>query len=108
MKTLPWFIAAFGIGAIALIINAAESPKYATSSGTLEDAARKASNWGTRQRVRGAGGRFVGKLKQGIGQATGSASMADEGTDQSIAGALQNAAGQVAEAAGKTIHDMNV
>ena len=107
MKNLPWFLAALGLGVAAYVIAKTPGPEYATGSDTLEDAARGTSQWGSKNRVRGAGGRFVGKLKEGVGRATGDADLQDEGVGQQIAGSLKNAAGQVAQAAGQTIHDLN-
>ena len=46
-------------------------------------------------------------MKEGFGRATGNPDLADEGVADQIAGSLKNAAGQVAEAAGQTIHELN-
>jgi len=107
MKNLPWFIAALGLGVVAYVIAKTPGPQYATGNDSIEDAARGTSQWGSKARVRGAGGKFVGKLKQGVGRATGDPDLQDEGAGQEIAGALKNAAGKVAQAAGETIHDLN-
>ncbi len=107
MKNLPWFIAAIGLGLAVWVINSTPAPQYATGSDALEDAANKASNWGSKQRVRGTGGRFVGKVKQGVASLTGDPNLSDEGTGQEAAGTVTEAIGKVAQAAGQTIHDLN-
>jgi len=107
MKNLPWFIAALGLGVVAYVIAKTPGPQYATGSDSLEGAARDTSQWGSKARVRGAGGKFVGKLKEGVGRATGDPDLQDEGVGQQVAGSLKNAAGKVAQAAGETIHDLN-
>jgi uncharacterized protein YjbJ (UPF0337 family) len=107
MKNLPWLLAALGLGIVAYVIGKTPGPQYATGSDTLEDAARGTSQWGSKARVRGAGGKFVGKVKESFGRATGNPDLADEGVTDQITGSLKNAAGQVAEAAGQTIHELN-
>ena len=107
MKNLPWFLAAIGLGVVAYVIGKTPGPQYATGSDSVEGAARGTSQWGSKARVRGAGGKFVGKLKEGVGRATGDPDLADEGVGDQIAGSLKNAAGKVAQAAGETIHDLN-
>lgn len=107
MKNLPWFLAALGLGITAYVIAKTPGPQYATGSDSVEGAARDTSQWGSKTRVRGAGGKFVGKLKEGVGRATGDPDLADEGVGDQIVGSLKNAAGQVAQAAGQTIHDLN-
>jgi uncharacterized protein YjbJ (UPF0337 family) len=107
MKNLPWLLAALGLGIVAYVIGKTPGPQYATGSDTLEDAARGTSQWGSKARVRGAGGKFFGKMEEGFGRATGNPDLADEGVTDQIAGSLKNAAGQVAEAAGQTLHELN-
>jgi len=107
MKNLPWFLAALGLGITAYVIAKTPGPQYATGSDSVEGAARDTPQWGSKTRVRGAGGKFVGKLKEGVGRATGDPDLADEGVGDQIVGSLKNAAGQVAQAAGQTIHDLN-
>jgi uncharacterized protein YjbJ (UPF0337 family) len=107
MKALPWIIAAAGIGAAAYVLRNTPGPQYATGSDTVEDAAHSTANWGSKTRVRGAGGKFIGKAKQGLGNLTGNDRLASEGVDDQIAGGVADAAGKVAEAAGQTLHDLN-
>jgi uncharacterized protein YjbJ (UPF0337 family) len=107
MKNLPWFLAALGLGVTAYVLAKTPGPQYATGSDSVEDAARGTSQWGSKARIRGAGGKFVGKLKEGVGRATGNPDLADEGVTDQIAGSLKNAAGEVAQAAGQTLHDFN-
>jgi uncharacterized protein YjbJ (UPF0337 family) len=107
MKSLPWILAAAGLGIVGYVLAKTPGPQYATGSDSVEDAARKTSQWGSKQRVRGAGGRFVGKVKEGVGRVAGSGKLQDEGVGDQIAGGLKDAVGQVAQAAGKTLHDLN-
>ncbi|MGC1968600.1 MAG: CsbD family protein [Candidatus Acidiferrales bacterium] len=60
-----------------------------------------------RQRVTGAGSRLAGKLKEGVGRMTGDDSLAGDGIVDQASGVAKNAAGNVAQALGETIHDLN-
>jgi uncharacterized protein YjbJ (UPF0337 family) len=107
MKALPWFLAAVGIGLVAYVVINAPGPEYATGSDTVEDAAFNTSVFGSKTRIRGAGGKFVGKAKEVLGNATGNADLANEGVGDQVIGAVKDAAGSVAQAAGQTLHDLN-
>ncbi|HEX4154304.1 MAG TPA: CsbD family protein [Acidobacteriaceae bacterium] len=108
MKLL-WLTAGVGLGIAAYLIFNTPAPRYATGSEDedVEDAARATAHWGTRQKARGAGSDVLGRVKQGIGNLTGSDQLADEGTGDRIAAAVQHTAGDVAQAAGQTLHDLN-
>lgn len=107
MKALPWIIALAGLGAAAYVLANTPGPEYATGSDTLEGAARDTSQWGSKNRLRGAGGKFVGKAKEAFGNATGNPNLADEGVGDQIAGAVKDGAGSLAQAAGQAIHELN-
>ena len=107
MKSLPWIIALAGLGAAAYVLLNTPGPEYATGSDTVESAARGTSQWGSKNRLRGAGGKFVGKAKEAFGNATGDPNLADEGVGDQIVGSVKDAAGSVAQAAGQAIHDLN-
>ncbi len=107
MKALPWIIAAAGIGAAAYVLANTPGPQAATGSDDVESAARSTSQWGSKTRVRGAGGQFLGKAKEGLGNITGNEQMANEGVGDQVAGSVKDAVGEVAQAAGKTLHDLN-
>lgn len=107
MKTIPWIIAAAGIGAAAYFISTAPEPQYATGSDAVEDAAGSTANWGSKTRLRGAGGKFVGKAKKAVGNLTGNDGLAAEGAAQEAAGSAAGAVGKVAQAAGQILHDLN-
>jgi uncharacterized protein YjbJ (UPF0337 family) len=107
MKSFPWIIAAAGIAAAAYILYNTPGPQYATGNDDIEGAARSTSQWGSKTRLRGAGGKFVGKAKQAFGNATGNPDLADEGVLDQVAGSAKDAVGAVAQAAGQTLHDFN-
>lgn len=106
MRALPWIVAGVGIGAgvTILLLNQSES---ATGYDSVEDAAHKTFSWGSKQRVEGKGHSFVGTVKEGIGQVTGNADLADEGAAERAAGNIKDAAGKLGHAVAETIHDLN-
>lgn len=107
MKALPWIIAAAGIVAAAYVVANTPGPEYATGNDDIEDAARRTSIWGSKSRISGTGTHLVGKLKEGLGNATGNPDLADQGVVDQVAGSVKDAAGAVAQAAGQTLHDFN-
>jgi uncharacterized protein YjbJ (UPF0337 family) len=107
MKTIAWFAAGIGIGIVLYLIANSPGPQYATGSDTLEDAARSAKDWGARQRVSGAGADVLGRIKEDLGEFTGSPELADEGVADRVAGNINEGAGKFAQAAGQTLHDLN-
>ncbi|MCU1321885.1 MAG: hypothetical protein JWM43_1534 [Acidobacteriaceae bacterium] len=107
MKALPWIIAGVGVGFATYFLLNQPSPQYATGSDDVEDAANRAWRWGTKQRATGTGTRLVGKLKEGVGRATGNDTLAGEGVVDQVAGAAKDAAGKVAHAVSETVHDLN-
>lgn len=107
MKSLPWILAAVGLGVAAYIVANTPGPEYATGNDSIEDAARKTSAWGSKNRIAGTGKNLGGKLKEGIGNLTGNPDLADEGVVDQVAGSVKDAAGSVAQAAGKTLHEFN-
>lgn len=107
MKSLPWIIAAAAVGAAAYVLYNMPGPQYATGSDTVEGAADSSSRWGSKARVGGAGDSLVGKVKEGLGNLTGNDSLAAEGAGDQVSGTLKDTAGQLAQAAGQTIHDLN-
>ena len=107
MKALPWIIAGAGAGIAAYIVLNNPGPRYATGNDDVEYAADRTTFWGSKQRLFGRGGGLVGKLKEGAGRATGDDQLADEGVTDQVVGAVKDAAGGFAQAAGQTIHDLN-
>jgi uncharacterized protein YjbJ (UPF0337 family) len=107
MKTVAWFAAGIGIGFVIYLIANAPGPQYATGSDTLEDAARSAADWGTKQRFTGAGTDVLGRVKEGFGNLAGDPDLADEGTGDQVAGNVKEGVGKLAQAAGQTLHDLN-
>ena len=107
MKALAWTIAGAGVGIAAYIVLNQPSPRYATGDDDLEYAAGRTTLWGSKQRVTGTGAGLAGKLKEGIGRAISDDQLTTEGVADQVVGAVKNTAGQVAQAAGQTIHDLN-
>jgi uncharacterized protein YjbJ (UPF0337 family) len=108
MKTLPWILAGVGAGAaIAYLVLNQPRPQSATGWDSVENAAERTVGWGSKTRVSGAGSKVAGTLKEGFGKLTGDADLADEGVGDQAVGAVKNAVGTVAQAAGDTLHDLN-
>jgi uncharacterized protein YjbJ (UPF0337 family) len=109
MKAFPWIIAGVTIGTVITYIALHEpSPQYATGSETIEGVAQKASVWGTKQRTIGKVNSIAGATKRGLGRMTGDTDLIDEGAAEGVLGDVKDAAGKVADAAGQTIHDLNI
>jgi uncharacterized protein YjbJ (UPF0337 family) len=53
------------------------------------------------------GSTVAGKVKQGVGRVLGDDDLAGEGVLDQAVGAVKDTAGDVAQAAGQTIHDLN-
>jgi len=107
MKTFPWVAVAAGVAVAAYVLKNLPVPQHATGSSDVEGAARKTSVWGSKQRITGTGKGLIGSLKQSVGRATGNQDLQDQGTIDHIGGAVQDAAGELAQAAGQTLHDFN-
>jgi uncharacterized protein YjbJ (UPF0337 family) len=111
MKHVPWVLGGIGFGigvGIAYMIFTQSRPDYATGYDSVEDAAEKTFNWGTKQRIKAKKDSFMGAIKEGVGRLTGDADLADEGAGDSLTGAAKDAAGHLGHAVGQTIHDMNI
>ncbi|MBB5060218.1 uncharacterized protein YjbJ (UPF0337 family) [Granulicella aggregans] len=107
MKVLPWILVGVSIGLLAFFALNEPNPQYATGSEDVEDAAGKASQWGSKQRASGLGHNVVGKVKEGFGGATGNNDLAVEGATERVVGVVKDVAGQTAHAVGKTLHELN-
>ena|SRR5579863_5098708 len=107
MKALTWVIAGVGASIAAYIVLNQPGPRYATGDDDVEYAAGRAALWGSKQRISGIGGGLAGKLKEGIGRATGNEQLAGDGVTDQLAGAVKDTAGKAAQVAGQTIHDLN-
>jgi len=107
MKALLWVIAGASAGIAAFLILNQPGPQYASGDDDVEYAAGRTSFWGSKQRLSGAGSGFTGRLKEGLGRATGDADLANDGVTDQVVGAVKDTAGQVAQAAGQTLHELN-
>ena len=68
MKSLPWILAAVGLGVAAYVVTNTPAPEYATGNDDIENAARKTSAWGSKNRITGTGTNLGGKLKEGLAE----------------------------------------
>jgi uncharacterized protein YjbJ (UPF0337 family) len=107
MKPFLWIIAGAGFAVAAYLILNQPGPEYATGSDDVEYAAGRATLWGSKQRLSGAGTGLGGRLKEGLGQATGDAELANEGVADQVVGAIKDTAGKAAQVAGETLHEIN-
>jgi uncharacterized protein YjbJ (UPF0337 family) len=108
MKALPWILAGVGVGAVLtyLILNE-PGPQAETGWDSVENAANRTANWGSKTRLSAMGSTVAGKVKEGVGRALGDDDLAGEGALDQAAGAVKSVAGDLAQAAGQTIHDLN-
>lgn len=108
MKSLPWIMAGVGAGIAAtyLMMN---QPRMQSASGydSVEEGAARTFGWGSKARLTGMGRNVAGKVKEGLGRMTGNSDMESEGIGDQAIGSVKDATGTVAQAAGKTIHDLN-
>ena len=108
MKSMiGWAAVAAGVAAATYVLMNMPGPEYATGSDTVEGAARRTSAWGSQQRLASVGSNLAGRAKEAVGRMTGNADMMDRGTVDRVAGAVKDSVGEVAQAAGQTIHDLN-
>jgi uncharacterized protein YjbJ (UPF0337 family) len=97
-----------GAGAvIAYVILNQPRPQAETGWDSVENTADRAFGWGSKTRLSSVGAKVGGKLKEGIGRLTGDADLAEEGVGDQAVGAVKDAVGTVAQAAGQTLHDLN-
>jgi uncharacterized protein YjbJ (UPF0337 family) len=107
MKALLWVIAGASVGIAAYIVLNQPGPQYAGGDDDVEYAAGRATFWGSKQRLSGAGSGFAGKFKEGLGRTTGDAQLADEGVTDQVVGAVKDTAGKAAQVAGQALHELN-
>ena len=107
MKTFAWLAAGIGIGLAIYFVANSPGPEYATGSDNLEEAARNTFGWGAKQRAAGLGSRIAGRVKEGVGNLTGSPDLADNGMVDRVEGNVREGVGKFAQAAGQTLHDLN-
>jgi uncharacterized protein YjbJ (UPF0337 family) len=108
MKALPWIIAGVGVGAaLAYVALNEPRPQGETGWDSAENAADRAWRWGSKARLSGAGRNTAGRFKEGIGRVLGDNDLADEGVADQFVGTVKSEAGELAQAVGETIHDLN-
>ena len=107
MKNLGWIIGGASLALAVYVILNAPAPAFADGYDGVDNAGDRAGLWGAKQRFKGAGSSVLGKLKEGAGRVTGNESLAGEGVADQAAGGLKDAVGNVAQAAGQTLHDLN-
>jgi len=108
--------ASLGIGAY-ILLNGSNEYTYNTGSNAADDAAndltsgarrfsRKASNWGTGQRVSGTANQVGGRFKEGVGNLAGNDDLAAEGVGNQIAGTAKDAVGKAAHAVSDAVDNI--
>jgi uncharacterized protein YjbJ (UPF0337 family) len=107
MKPFLWIIAGAGFAVAAYLILNQPGPEYATGSDDVEYATGRATLWGSKQRLSGAGTGLGGRLKEGFGQVTGNDELASEGVVDQVVGTIKDTAGKAAQVAGETLHEVN-
>jgi len=107
MKSLPWVVAGVGVGFATYFLLNRPAAQSATGSDTIEAAANRTADWGSGRRITGTGRNLFGKAKEAFGLAIGNQRLTDEGTADRFVGAVNDTAGETAQALGKTIHDLN-
>jgi uncharacterized protein YjbJ (UPF0337 family) len=104
MNKILWLVGGTTLALAVFAILNAPDPEPADG---VDRAAGKVAGWGTKQRATGAGGNLLGKVEEFAGKITGNRDVSDQGVFDQASGSVRNAVGQVAEAAGQTIHDLN-
>jgi uncharacterized protein YjbJ (UPF0337 family) len=107
MKALTWLVASVGVAIAAYIILNQPGPQYAAGDDDVEYAADRTTLWGSKQRLSGTGRGLAGRVKEGVGRATENDQLAAEGVADQVAGGVKDTAGKVAQAVGRTLHDLN-
>ena len=106
MNKFLWLIGGTTL-AIAAYVVMNQQLGITTPANGVDDAGNQAGIWGTKQRGFGLSGQLKGKIEQGAGQLTGNSDLQNQGAFDEAKGAVKNAAGQVAQAVGGAIHDLN-
>ncbi len=126
-RAFPWVMAGMGIGAGLTIMfmneyreaearhgagSAVGSGAGSSMSSTEEEwPLGKSFAWGTKERgYTGKGGKLQaasGAVKEEFGRLTGDDQMVGEGVVDRAVGSARDAAGEVGQAVGQTIHDLN-
>jgi uncharacterized protein YjbJ (UPF0337 family) len=108
MKALPWIVAGASVGAVLTYLALSESsPQTEMGWNSVENAAKRTAKWGSKTRLSSVGSTVAGKVKQGVGRVLGDDDLAGEGVLDQAVGAVKDTAGDVAQAVGQTIHDLN-
>lgn len=107
MKALPWLLVTAGVGAaVYLLLKEPALPDF-DAEDTVDNFAAGATRWGVKQRISGTTARVAGQAKEAFGAALGNDQVADQGVASQIGGALQDAAGRVAQGAAQAVHELN-
>ncbi len=106
MNKFLWVLGGATLAVAAYVVMNQQLGLTAPADG-VDDAGNKAGAWGTKQRGVGLGGQLKGKFEQGAGKLTGDSDLKNQGAFDEAKGAVKDAAGQVAQAVGGAIHDLN-
>lgn len=107
-NSFPWIVGGVGLGLAAYLMmrDAEASPVAGGASGGVRHVANRATIWGDKHRVMGAAAQALGAVKEGVGEALGEGGLAADGAVDHAAGTLLNATSKLADAAGKTLREM--
>ncbi len=98
MGKLLWILGAASLGVAAYVIFSSQG---STAGGDLST---QAGSWGTKQRVKGTGGVLGGKLEKGLGDLTGDPAVQGQGVLDQAVGQVKDAAGQAAHAVSDAVN----
>ncbi len=98
--------AALGLAAY-LLLKDPRSGLTAADPDELDSLGNRVGNWGTKQRLTGAGSSLAGNVEQTAGDLVGNDRLSNQGAFDQAKGAVKDTVGQVAHAVEDTIHDLN-
>jgi uncharacterized protein YjbJ (UPF0337 family) len=114
MKSLSWLSVGVALGAVGYYIYTANRESmgdrnlgFSTGHADLDDAADRATTWGTKQRATGKARKIVGRAKEGLGRVVGDDNLAAAGVADQVAGTAKDVAGSIAHGVSATIKDLN-
>ena len=103
MGKFLWILGAASLGVAAYVILNDQAGSFGTEGG--QGLGDNAGTWGTKQRVKGAGGVLGGKLEKGLGDLADDPAVKGKGLLDQAVGHVKDAAGQATHAVSDAIQD---